>query len=104
MIHLPVMKEYSVYKGRRKLSPRKQERLIHALYYYDDDEDDVTDEEKEMLIDESSHSEEAIVSAVRPLGAKRKHDHLSNVDEKKRGGGELYKGGMSRVGEVVIVK
>ena len=46
------------------------------------------DDEKEMSSDESSHSEEAIVSAGRPLGVKRKRDDdFSAVGEWGLGGG-----------------
>ena len=41
-----VMEEYKKYKGPLKLTPKKEDRLLHSLYYYDDGEDlSSTDEE-----------------------------------------------------------
>ena len=46
-------------------------RRQHALYCYDDGPD-VTDEENEISNDESTQSGEAIFSATRPRGKKKK--------------------------------
>ena len=35
---LLMMSDFDKYKGIRNLGPRKEARLLHAMYYYDDEE------------------------------------------------------------------
>ena len=62
-----VMQEYTFYQKGRKLSPRKETRLYHALFYYDD-----SDAEQELAqnSDESPELERAIVSVAAHHGEK----------------------------------
>ena len=89
---LTMMQEYSFYQKGRKLSPRKEARLYHALFCYDE-EPDVSDEEKAMDSDENTELERAIVSAATHHGEKRKCGDLGDVKSDSDGEWTVEGGG-----------